>query len=49
MDSMTGYGSSERLTEEYFLSVEMKSYNNRYLDLSTSLPSILGQFEIPIN
>lgn len=49
MDSMTGYGVSERLTEEYFLSVEIKSYNNRYLDLSTSLPSILGQFEIPIN
>ncbi len=48
MDSMTGYGVSERLTEEYFLSVEMKSYNNRYLDLSTSLPSILGQYEITV-
>ncbi len=48
MDSMTGYGVSERLTEEYFLSVEMKSYNNRYLDLAASLPSILGQYEIAI-
>ncbi len=48
MDSMTGYGVSERLTEDYFLSVEMKSYNNRYLDISASLPSILGQYEIAI-
>lgn len=49
MDSMTGYGSSERLTEEYLLSVEIKSYNNRYLDLATNLPSLLGQYEIAIN
>lgn len=48
MDSMTGYGVSERLTEEYFLSVEIKSYNNRYLDFHTSLPPLLGQFEIAV-
>ena len=31
MDSMTGYGASERLTR-YLLSLEIKSYNNRYLN-----------------
>ncbi|HHU89335.1 MAG: YicC/YloC family endoribonuclease [Sphaerochaetaceae bacterium] len=49
MDSMTGYGASERLTEEYLLSLEIKSYNNRYLELATNLPSVLGQYEIAIN
>ncbi|MBK5201494.1 MAG: YicC family protein [Spirochaetaceae bacterium] len=48
MKSMTGYGSSEILTEGFQLSVEIKSYNNRYLDIITTIPYYLSSFEIPI-
>lgn len=48
MKSMTGYGSSEILTESFQLSVEIKSYNNRYLDIITTIPYYLSVFEIPI-
>jgi uncharacterized protein (TIGR00255 family) len=48
MKSMTGYGSSEILTESFQLSVEIKSYNNRYLDIITTIPYYLSAFEIPI-
>lgn len=49
MKSMTGYGSSEILTEKFQLMVEVKSYNNRYLDISTTLPYYLSSFEMEIN
>lgn len=48
MKSMTGYGSSEILTEDFQLSVEIKSYNNRYLDIITNVPYYLNSFELPI-
>ena len=45
MKSMTGYGYKEYSDENYFLSVEIKSWNSRFLDLSVYLPSFLGRLE----
>lgn len=45
MNSMTGYGYKEVSNENYFLSVEIKSWNSRFLDLSVYLPSFLGRLE----
>jgi len=49
MKSMTGYGSAEELNEEFQLSVELKSYNNRYLDINHNIPFFLAPFEIEID
>ena len=45
MKRMTGYGYKEVSNENYFLSVEIKSWNSRFLDLSVYLPSFLGRLE----
>ena len=45
MISMTGFGYCEQETEQYYLSVELKSYNNRYLDLQINLPPFLSPLE----
>jgi uncharacterized protein (TIGR00255 family) len=45
MKSMTGYGYHEYRDERMQLSVELKSYNNRYLELSCNMPSFLGPLE----
>jgi uncharacterized protein (TIGR00255 family) len=45
MKSMTGYGFSERQDGRFAVSCELKSYNNRYLDVSIYLPSYLGRLE----
>lgn len=45
MKSMTGYGYKEISNENLFLSVEIKSWNSRFLDLSVYLPSFLGRLE----
>jgi uncharacterized protein (TIGR00255 family) len=42
---MTGFGSSEYQDDRIQLSVEIKSYNNRYLDISMYLPSFLNVYE----
>ncbi len=49
MKSMTGYGFSETHGEQFQLSVELKSYNNRYLDINHNIPYILAPFEIEID
>ena len=36
--SMTGFGRCEVSSEDYKISVEMKSVNHRYLDLSIKMP-----------
>jgi len=46
---MTGYGSSELLTEDFLLTVEIKSYNNRYFEILHTMPSLLSQFELAID
>ena len=45
MNSMTGYGWAELQTEEVSLSVEIKGYNNRFLELSIHLPPFLSSLE----
>ena len=39
MNSMTGYGLFERKCEDFYIKVEMKSVNNRYLDMNVRMPS----------
>lgn len=45
MNSMTGYAFEELVTETYTVSVEIKSVNSRFLDLTINLPSYLNQIE----
>lgn len=45
MKSMTGYAYAEQIVDQTTISVELKSYNSRYLDLSIHLPSWLGRIE----
>ena len=45
MNSMTGYAYEEQSTENTVVSVEIKSVNNRFLDLTINLPSYLNQIE----
>ncbi len=46
--SMTGFGRYETVNEQCKLTVEMKSVNHRYLDLSIKLPKKLNMFESAI-
>jgi uncharacterized protein (TIGR00255 family) len=48
MKSMTGYGWAEKVTEERAVSVEIKGYNNRFLDITVNLPSYLAPLESKI-
>ena len=48
LKSMTGFGRSEILTDEYKLSVEMKAVNHRYLDLNIKMPKKFNYFEAAI-
>lgn len=45
MNSMTGFGFSEYADEDYNITVEIKSYNNRFLDINIVMPSFLSQLE----
>lgn len=45
MTSMTGYAYNEQSTENAVVSVEIKSVNSRFLDLSINLPGYLSQLE----
>ena len=45
MKSMTGYGYTEKQTEDYSLMIEIKSYNNRYCDIFVNTPSHLSPLE----
>ena len=45
MNSMTGYAFNEVVTVNYTVSVEFKSVNSRFLDLSINLPTFLGRIE----
>jgi len=49
MKSMTGYGFAERTTDECHLSVELKSYNNRFLEINHAIPYFLSAFEQEID
>ncbi|MDA3811936.1 MAG: YicC family protein [Spirochaetaceae bacterium] len=45
MKSMTGFGFDEFHDEKSHISLDLKSYNNRYLDIITNIPSILNPLE----
>ena len=45
MISMTGYSYEEQTTQEATVSVEIKSVNSRFLDLTVNLPSYLNALE----
>ncbi len=45
MKSMTGFAFRERTEGELTVSVELKSYNSRFLDLSVNVPSWLSRLE----
>lgn len=48
MISMTGYGFSEQHDGDRHLSIEIKSYNSRYLDLYLNMPGFLNPLEAEI-
>jgi uncharacterized protein (TIGR00255 family) len=48
MRSMTGYGYAEISNDDRSLSVEVRSVNNRYLDVYVTLPSFLNPIEAEI-
>ena len=45
MKSMTGFGFSEYRSDKIHLSLNLKSYNNRFLDLYVYLPQFLAPLE----
>ena len=47
--SMTGYSKVVETTDGYEISIEMKSLNSKYLNLSISLPSYLNFCELELN
>ena len=46
--SMTGYGRSELISDSCRIAVEIKSVNNRYLDINVKMPRQLNQLEAQI-
>jgi uncharacterized protein (TIGR00255 family) len=42
---MTGYGYREEVGESSILGVELKAYNNRYLDINVNVPPSFGPLE----
>ena len=46
--SMTGYGRSELQNDSFRIAVEIKSDNNRYLDINIKMPRILNPLEAQI-
>ncbi|MGD1821721.1 MAG: YicC/YloC family endoribonuclease [Pleomorphochaeta sp.] len=49
MTSMTGYGCAQTSNEEIQMQVEIKSVNNRYLDIMHNIPYYLSAYEMDID
>ena len=45
MKSMTAYGYGEFQNENYLMTMELKSYNNRFLEIGFFAPPYLSQYE----
>ncbi|MDT2828323.1 MAG: YicC/YloC family endoribonuclease [Enterococcus viikkiensis] len=45
MKSMTGYGQAAHTNDNYELNIELKSVNNRFLDLQIRMPKELNPYE----
>ena len=43
--SMTGFGKSEVTLNHFNLSIEIRSLNSKFLDLSLKLPSIFKELD----
>ncbi len=48
LESMTGYGSSERIEKGVRVLVELRSVNNRFAEISVKLPRQLLSFELEV-
>jgi len=48
MISMTGYAYREKTGQDFSVSAEIRSYNNRYLDIFVNLPPWLSSLEMKI-
>jgi uncharacterized protein (TIGR00255 family) len=48
IQSMTGFGKGESESENYIVSVEMKTVNNRFKDIRFKMSSIFNALEIPL-
>ena len=48
MKSMTAYGYAEFQNESYLMTMELKSYNNRFLEIGYSGPPYLASYEATI-
>lgn len=48
MLSMTGYSFVEEVYDDFQLSIEVKSLNNRFLDINLKLPYVLNSFDVKI-
>ena len=48
INSMTGFGRSEKVTDAYKIVVEMKSVNHRFSDINIKLPKKISFFETSI-
>ena len=46
--SMTGFGSAERITDQYSLKVEIKTLNSKFFDPSFKLPKEFAPWEMDI-
>jgi len=49
MKSMTGYGHKEKESQDFSLSIDIKSYNNRFLEIFDNLNDSLKEYEMEIN
>jgi uncharacterized protein (TIGR00255 family) len=49
MVSMTGYGYAQKNESDYQLTVEFKSYNNRFLEIAYNIPPFFSRFEKEID
>ncbi|MBW6187415.1 hypothetical protein KZ870_40100, partial [Pseudomonas aeruginosa] len=48
MKSMTGFFHLEKVISNYMFSVNLKSYNGKFLELKFKLPEILYAYELEI-
>jgi uncharacterized protein (TIGR00255 family) len=48
LNSMTGYGRSEKQNGQFSCKAEVRSVNNRFIEINTRLPKYLSALELPL-
>ncbi len=48
LNSMTGYGRSEKQNGIFACKAEVRSVNNRFIEVKTRLPKFLSALELPL-